>query len=220
MKIKEEYKPYIKALIPSAIAFTFNCFCYISPKFFINPENYVYIKLPIDDMIPFVPAFLIFYFGSFLQWFFYYVNISFVDSGTKYRWLTGEMLGKLISWFCFVFFPVSMTRPEITGNSIFSFFMRLVYAVDTPSCLFPSLHCFQAWMHARYCLKYRSWKISVPVLIFTIFVCASTVLIKQHLFMDIIGGLLIPELCIWFVSKTSLPDKFREFCDRLAAKIK
>ena len=219
MFIKEKIKKLLIFYIPGLLTFAFNCFCYLSPGLIIAPENYIHINTPVDDMLPLVPAFLLFYFGSYLQWFLYYIEQNDLDNEETYRVFMGEMIGKTICWLCFVFFPVTLRRPEITGHSFFDLILKLTYRIDKPCCLFPSIHCFQSWMHLRFCRKHRSTKITLPVALFTIGVFASTVLIKQHLLMDIAGGVLVAEFGQFVSNRCDLYLKFESFCKKIRERL-
>ena len=217
--MKKRIKDFILFYIPGLLAFAFNCVCYMGPKPFITPERYIHINSPLDDALPFVPWFLIFYFASFLQWAFYYFGINNLNNEETYRVFSGEMFAKVFCLAIFLLFPVTIERPEITGDGFWDLIMKLVYAVDTPCCLFPSFHCFQSWMHFRFCLKHRSKAISIPVGIFTLFVFASTVLIKQHLLLDIAGGVLFAEFGQYVSNHTGIYRKFEAFCDKIRKRL-
>ena len=92
--------------------------------------------------------------------------------------------------------------------------MNFIYSVDTPANnLFPSFHCFISW---NVYLSIRGNK-EVPVyyrigyLLFALLVCASTVLIKQHFFVDILAGVLLAELTFLIAKKISVAKKLLRF---------
>ncbi|MBR0137897.1 MAG: hypothetical protein IJM15_05755 [Erysipelotrichaceae bacterium] len=219
MSFKEKLRKFVIFYMPGLLAFGFNCFCYITPKFIVTPDKYIHIATPIDDLIPFCPPFLIFYCGSFLQWALYYFGENNLNSEETYRTFSGEIFAKSICFLCFIFFPVTLNRPEITGHSFWDLWMRIVYGVDTPCCLFPSFHCFASWMHLRYCWKHCSTKTTVFVFIFTIGVFASTLLIKQHLLIDVISGVAIAEFGQYVSNHTGLHLKFKALCDKIRKRI-
>ena len=125
-----------------------------------------------------------------------------------------ETIGKLIAMAIFMLFPTSLVRPEITGTDIFSVLMNMVYSMDTPDNLFPSLHCFASWMAWRGllpCKKVPKWYVWFSfVSMFLVF--ASVLLTKQHLFVDIFGGILVAELGILITRLTK--------ADRIFSKLK
>ena len=94
--------------------------------------------------------------------------------------------------------------------------MRVVYALDTPDNLFPSLHCELSW------LCWRSLQ-QVPgisklrkrfALVFTLLVFVSTLTTKQHILMDVLGGWLIAEIAFRLCGKESIMRPFYKVFDR------
>ena len=78
---------------------------------------------------------------------------------------------------------------------MFGWILGVVYRCDSPLNLFPSVHCVESWFDARIALAEKGcprWlKIAMPVM--TALVFASTVLVKQHYLIDILGGVLAAE---------------------------
>ena len=62
--------------------------------------------------------------------------------------------------------------------------------------LFPSIHCLDSWLCWRFLVKIEwipKWYKWINFL-FTLLVCASTVLVKQHLLVDIFAGIAVAEI--------------------------
>ena len=79
----------------------------------------------------------------------------------------------------------------------------LIYQMDAPVNLFPSIHCLESWccIHAAFCMKKTPrWYLPVTI-VMSLCVFASTLLVKQHVFIDIIGGILVFEAG-YFIAKT------------------
>lgn len=70
--------------------------------------------------------------------------------------------------------------------------------------LFPSMHCMFAYMVFR---GFMIAGLDKPVVIgsglFAALVCASTVFVKQHFFVDIIGGIVFGEVAVTLSMKTN-----------------
>lgn len=86
-------------------------------------------------------------------------------------------------------------RPEtLEGNSIFIWIVRFIYTVDTPTNVCPSLHIIGSLG-----LLFASWdtrgRDSIPKKIFmavaVVFICASTLFMKQHSLVDVVVALPI-----------------------------
>ena len=46
-------------------------------------------------------------------------------------------------------------------------------------------------------------------------VCLSTLTIRQHVLMDVVGGILLSELCYWVAGSRKLLSAYSAFIDRL-----
>ena len=107
----------------------------------------------------------------------------------------------IICFLFFVFYPTTNVRPELVGNGIFVQGMRFLYQIDKPVNLFPSIHCMASWfccIGIRRDKKIPVWYKIVSVMI-AVLVFVSTLVTKQHVIVDVIGGVVVAELT-WFVS--------------------
>ena len=107
--------------------------------------------------------------------------------------------------------PTTNVRPEITGTALSDEVTRFLYSVDQPVNLFPSIHCLESWICFRGSLKLEKvphWYRPVSF-VFTLLVFASTVLLKQHVVVDIAGGVLFVEIGLWMTAHFHL-DRFFE----------
>lgn len=124
---------------------------------------------------------------------------------------TGEMLAKLMCMFCFVVYPTTLVRPEITGTGVFDSLTKLIYELDAPDNLFPSIHCLESYVCFRGALKVKKapgWYRWV-MLVMTLLVFASTVLVKQHVVVDMFGAVLVAELGFFLSGKFHMERIFK-----------
>ena len=171
------------------------------------------ISLPIDDKIPFVAEFIVIYILSYLQWIVCNLYISIQSKDACYRIISADAVGKLISFIIFVAFPTVMVRAEITGNGFFEFLTSVIYGADMPDNLFPSIHCFASWLCVRGMLKFTKAPKFLQGLniLMTILVFMSVVLVKQHVFVDIFGGIAVAEIGLFISEKFRLKRIFEKF---------
>lgn len=212
------------SLIPAVITFAFNCFVYVFPGMTVSPERYIFLDMEIDRQIPFIPQFLIIYYLSFIQWLNYYLQASLGPTERRDRYLSADMLGKAICFVIFLIWPIAMRWPELPeeGN-IWIKILSLTYGVDAPNRAFPSLHCFYSWIAFRYSLEAESadrrWITWLQgAFSFTLF--AATTLIKQHYFVDVIGGIAVAELALQITGRTKLPDLFGRAMEKILSKLR
>ena len=219
---REQIKGLIVSLIPALITFGFNCFVYIVPKYLISPERYIFLDMEIDRHIPFIPQFVIIYYLSFLQWLNYYLQASFGPVDRRNRYFSADMLAKAISFVIFLAWPVAMRWPDLSSDgNIWIKILSFTYGVDMPTRAFPSLHCFYSWISFRYGLETltgnRRWIVCLQG-IFSFALFAATTLVKQHYFIDVIGGIAVAELALQISARTALPDIFGKAMERISSR--
>lgn len=220
---KEQIKGLLVPLIPALITFGFNCFVYIIPKFIIPPEKYIFLDMEIDRRIPFVPQFVIIYYLSFLQWANYYIQASLGPLERRNRYFSADILAKTICFVIFFAWPVAMRWPDLPADgNIWIRILSFTYGVDAPTRAFPSLHCFYSWTAFRHSLEAetgnRRWIAWLQgIFSFTLF--AATTLVKQHYFIDVLGGIAVAELALQITARTGLPEVFGKMMGRIESKI-
>ena len=163
--------------------------------------GYIYANAGVDAKIPLIPAFILVYFGCYIFWVINYLLISLREEEIKYRFFTADLYARIICFLFFVFYPTTNVRPELVGNGIFVQGMRFLYQIDKPVNLFPSIHCMASWfccIGIRRDKKIPVWYKIVSVMI-AVLVFVSTLVTKQHVIVDVIGGVVVAELT-WFVS--------------------
>ena len=176
------------------------------------------LSLPLDDAIPFLPwTVFIYFFACLIFWFFLYHRVAALPRQTADRFFCANLLGKVISFFFFVFFPTTMAQPEPNGPGLWEMGMRFVYWVDEPNNLFPSLHCFIGWLCWVGIRGNKQvsvfWRVSA--LLMAVAVCISTLTTKQHVVLDVPAGILLSELC-WLLAGH---EKIRRFYSSLMDRI-
>lgn len=154
------------------------------------------LSIPLDDRLPFVPFFILIYWGAYFSWGLNYILAARESREHCKQCITADMIAKALSFLIFLVLPTTLVRPEITGTGILAELTRFIYAADTPVTLFPSIHCLDSWLCWRFLVKIEwipKWYKWINFL-FTLLVCASTVLVKQHLLVDIFAGIAVAEI--------------------------
>jgi membrane-associated phospholipid phosphatase len=143
----------------------------------------------IDTLIPIVPVFIIFYLiGYFFVFSFLFIKVD----RDVFRLAVIHYVGILtISFLIFKIFPVYMDKDLALGSDIFS---RLTYSqqtLDSPYNNFPSLHVSLNLFTFFLLLGNLNDYLKKVYGLIAFLIIISTVLVKQHLFVDLIGGVLI-----------------------------
>jgi membrane-associated phospholipid phosphatase len=169
--------------------------------YFTHIPNNHHVILNMDKLIPVIPIFIIPYYFATLSFLavpiLFYLKLGWAK--TK-AYLVAETLATTFAYATFAIFPTSVIREPIVGNGLFNDLLRGLYAADKPSGAFPSGHVYSSIIISYYLWKYfpqtRIWIVIIlrPVI-------ASTVLLKQHYVIDIVGGILVACISI-IVTKT------------------
>ncbi len=148
------------------------------------------LKTPLDAALPVVSIFVIPYVS--LQPIIYVSLVLLLL--TRTRIFQSVSLSLIIAWFVsyafYFFLQTSVLRPVLTAGDALTRMIRAVYAADNPFNDFPSLHTSLSTIIALH-LSRVDRRLGIVVSIWTVFIVASTVLIKQHYLADIVGGLLL-----------------------------
>lgn len=189
---------------------------YIIPNRFQFIEPKVLPMLLIDNAVPIIPWTIFIYLS---EWFIYLLALLFIfDKLTFRRLLLSFMLTFLISMVVFFLFPTTLVeRPSVDGVGIVYLLFKLLYFVDNPVNCFPSQHVAIVSIPPIIFWKYNK-KLSLLFWIWAILVSISTLTIKQHYFVDIIGGMILALVSVALadkLDKEGLKDKLPIFFQKL-----
>lgn len=193
-KVKE-YKYYL-ALISILI---FLEILYIAINFFSHGGRNIAISL--DNIIPFVPGFSYVY----MYWdFALFIGLIFILIKNKKQYIKSILsitIGVSICLIIFIFFQTEFTRPTVVGDGVTMNFIRFIYGHDKPVNCFPSVHVVVIYTIMRYTkISYsRKWFYYTEIVGWLIIV--STLLIKQHFVLDVIGAIVLCEVIIAIVKR-------------------
>lgn len=196
---------------------TLNMLTYYGARLVIADSVKYDLSTKLDKIIPFRSEWIIVYVLAYLQWAIGLIAAARERKGLCYRIIGGEIFAKVICLLCFILLPATIVRPEVSGNAPWDHLTRLIYSIDTPDCLFPSIHCLDSYICFRGALmseKLPRWFTWVTG-IFAVMVFASTVLVKQHFVVDIIAGIVAGEIGIqvmnfWIIKKENYGKKRQE----------
>lgn len=160
-------------------------------------RHYYVIHSVLDDFIPFNEYFVIPYF----LWFLYVAGailyFFFKEKEDYYRLCIFLFTGMTISLLvCSVFKNGTDFRPLIDPDkNLCSRLVSMLYATDTCTNVFPSIHAFNsigthiAVMKSESLRRYP-WVQRISLLLM-VSICMSTVFLKQHSIIDVVGSVLL-----------------------------
>ena len=194
---KFQWRNYRQAWILSYALLYFPWFFWLEQR----TTTFHVISSPVDDMIPFCEYFII----PYLLWFVYVCGtilyFLFARPKKEFYRMTGYLfVGMSICLFICTIFPNGlMLRPEFDpGKNIFTKLIAALYTVDTATNVFPSIHVFAsvgihlAIAESPVSKQYR-WLRPASFLL-ALSIILSTMFLKQHSIIDVIGGLILSAL--------------------------
>lgn len=191
-----------RAVVLPLAALAWNQLIYQGSMRLAAPWKHYDLSLPLDAAIPLLPWTITIYFGCYLLWAAHYIWMAWRYDWNAKQFYAADFLSKLCSLVFFLFLPTVMHRPAVTAPGFWNDAIRFLYQVDRPYNLFPSLHCSVSWLcwaSARKDAAFPKWY-RYLTLIAAAAVCISTLTTRQHVLLDVFGGILISEVC-WLITR-------------------
>ena len=133
------------AILPLLTCVAVNFIVYIGTDKLTEHRNFYDLTLPVDRMVPVIPAFSVIYIGCYLFWIVNYIMITRMNRSHCYRFILADVMSRLVCGFFYIVMPTTNVRPVVNGTDIFSQMLQWVYQLDDPTRLFPSIHCLVSW---------------------------------------------------------------------------
>ena len=156
------------------------------------------LATPLDARIPFAPAWVTVYFLAYVSWVVSALWVLPESPARGYRIACAYALAMFLAAVAFLALPGTIRRPEPAGEDFFSRWVRLLYRLDAPTNLCPSLHVVSSyfcWRGAMGCRRVPRWYAWFN-LVFLILVCLSVLFVKQHALVDIPAALIVAEVSL------------------------
>lgn len=159
-------------------------------------DTYIVMHCALDDLIPFQELFLI----PYLFWFLFLIGMHLYtllyDVETFRKMMYFIIFTYTTALILYFLFPTCQElRPDVfPRDNLLTRFMADFYRFDTNTNVCPSLHVvgslavfFAVWHTPK--LQTKGWRIAFGIA--TIFICISTVFLKQHSLLDVVAAIPI-----------------------------
>lgn len=182
--------------------------------------QYTPIHLPIDDIIPFNEWFVI----PYCLWFAYiFIAVAYFFLTSKddfYKCTAFLFIGMTICLIIYTIWPNGQNlRPDLSTLGRDNILIRIVahfYNTDTSTNVCPSIHVFNSIavhiaIHRNETLKKFKW-IQISSFILMVFICLSTMFLKQHSAFDAIAAIalsFIMYIAVYGFSGSRQTDKIK-----------
>lgn len=196
-------------IVPAYMIFYLISFCLLER---MQVKHYI-IQCSLDQKIPFCEYFIV----PYVLWFFMvagtvgyfaFMNESPGEYGRLISTLAAGMTMFLV--ISFVCPNMHLLRQKPVGESMFADAVRLLQRVDTPTNVFPSIHVFNAVaccvaLRNNEACRRRKWFMA-GMEVLTISIILSTMFLKQHSIIDVVGALVLNWVCYGVFYKW-MPEK-------------
>ena len=184
---------------------------YFLTEHLIPEEKCHVIHCPLDDIIPFCEWFLI----PYVFWYFLivvslgYFALYNIDSFKKLQ--TYIIITQIVAMAIYIVYPScqNLRPPEFSRDNFLTNCVGFLYSFDTNTGVCPSLHCAYSLGIASVWLREKNvsklWKSFVVIAV--IFICLSTMFIKQHSAVDFFAALPVCLLAEILVFKIFYKEK-------------
>lgn len=208
-------------IFPLIFSVSFNLAVYVGTRMIAHNWHHYNIESPLDDLIPFWPPSVMVYLGCYLFWVINYILIARQEKEEVCQFFTADFLSRVICMVCYLAIPTTNTRPQVSEDGFWNLVMSFLYSVDAADNLFPSIHCLVSWLcyagiRARKNIPewYRGFSA-----VFAILVCISTLTTKQHVLLDVAGGVALAEICLYVGKKKVFWSVYEKCLDQVNGKL-
>lgn len=171
-------------------------------------RDFTVMHVVLDDYIPFNEYFII----PYMLWFVYVAGaifyFFFTDKQDYYRLCIFLFTGMTISLLVCTFFPngTDLRTTVDPSKNVCSYLVSLIHAADTSTNVFPSIHAYNSLGVHFAVMNSKRLRDSVWVrrgsLVLMTAICLSTVVLKQHSVVDVVGALILAYVMYPFVYGT------------------
>ena len=102
-------------VFPVIFSFVFNCLVYSGSRMIAGGWYHHNIETGVDRSIPFVPEFLVIYFGCYVFWAVNYILIARQDRRSVYQFFTGDFISRCVCLVFFLAFPTTKLVSLLTA---------------------------------------------------------------------------------------------------------
>ena len=153
----------------------------------------------LDHAIPFRAAWIWIYMLTYLVPFLAMLVVQ--DDERVYRALVAVGLASVSAYVVYILYPVGTPRPFV-GDSVADHLVAIQQRLDYPRNQLPSLHVANAWiLYATVAGDRRERWVRAVWAVLAFAITLSTLLVKQHVLLDVLAGLVWAVAAFWASGK-------------------
>lgn len=184
---------------PLILALSFDSGVYVAARMIAGEWHHYNMESSLDKMVPFWAPAVTVYLGCYLFWAVNYILIARQDKKAVCQFFWSDFIAHVICFAIFLLFPTTNIRPALEPDGVWNQLMLWVFSVDAADNLFPSIHCMVSW----FCFIGIRGRREIPLwyklfsCMMALMVCASTLFTRQHVIIDVFGGVILAELSFY-----------------------
>lgn len=209
------------SLFPITLAILLNQTAYYGSRIIAGEWHHYNLETSLDLSIPFWPPAVSVYFGSYLFWAASYILLARQEKKEVYHFFFSMALSKIVCMTFFLLLPTTNTRPAVELEGFWNQMMIFLYSADAADNLFPSIHCLESWLCFAGIRNRRGTSLRLQGFsgVAAVLICASTLLTKQHVIIDVIGGVALAELCFYLGKGKRALNIYGKCMDKINTKV-
>lgn len=207
--------------IPLIVAVAWNMTVYFGSRAITGGLPHHDIEGRLDGLIPLVSWTVAIYLGCYLFWIANYILIARQGKRHICQFFAADFLSRAVCLAFYLLYPTTNTRPVLEPEGFWNQMMIGLYAADAADNLFPSIHCLVSW----FCYIGLRGKESIPKwyrrlsCLMALLVCGSTLTTKQHVILDVIGGILLAEICLFIGKKPKVWGAYEKILNKINRRL-
>ena len=160
--------------------------------YLLAQQRYHDISLSLDRLIPLWPAWI----WAYLLYY-PFCLVPFLlppvlkDTRLFIRVGAGFLVQFAVAWSTFYFYPTRIIHPALTGMTPSVLAIQGLYQVDPGYCILPCLHVANSLYAGLISQHFLSSRWRAPIFLVVGLISVSTLLIKQHLIIDVFAGVML-----------------------------
>lgn len=208
-------------IFPLVFAFTFNMAVYFGSRMIAGEWHHYNIESSLDALIPFWAPSVSIYLGCYVFWAANYILIARQGKQEICQFFAGDILSRIVCLGFYLLLPTTNTRPLLEAEGFWNQVVAGLYATDAADNLFPSIHCLVSW----FCYIGLRGKKQIPVwyrgfsCVMAILICISTLTTKQHVILDVFGGVALAEGCFYIGKHTKIWKIYEKLFDFVNSRL-
>ena len=134
-------------IVPLISAFTLNTLIYSGSMSICKNWHHYDFTSSLDRMVPVIPEWVYIYLGCYLFWIINYILVARVhkdDPDGFYRYITTDMMSRIVCGLFFFGLPTTNVRPAIVGSGLAEHLLRWVYSIGCALSAFAETNVFPA----------------------------------------------------------------------------